>query len=668
MNKTGKSVLSVFLTLLLISLPLCAVPAFAEGAGVKADGGCGDGLTWTLTYDGVLTISGSGDMKDYYKSNVSLLGKERAPWYDYRSEIGVIVIETGVSSVGEYAFYGFSRPVTVQLPQSMELVGEYAFETDNAVSAVYYMAPVGQFGSIQIGNYNSKLISAPRHSHVSGGGTSSTRQQNLTQATCTAAGGYDIVESCNYCQLVLSSTHHTLPQLSHQAGEPVIENEVAATPQRDGRYDEVVYCVSCGTLLSRHTVTVPYVCPNHIPREAVFENEGYNEAVGWLAYDEVVYCAVCGAEISRTTYKIPYAGHRHTSGETRIQNEVRNAETGDVTYDEVVYCADCRYEISRTSVTGACPHTMKYRCNPPYFVPYTVVEASDINCGDLIGVPMHSYDLDHREPDGTGYHHYRVEYCALCGTALSMVEHPIYLRIDYQKDINSSYTGWKFHHVSLGCNLCNYEGVVELHPENSSDITRIWDDVYWEKPTCTQDGYRGYTVDCASCAQLYAELLAQPQYRDDPSILGNAEHKFEEAIYGTVDYSSTEVLPATHHANARTVAESEPTATEHGYSEGVYCPDCGTWLSGHEVIHNTLGERVYLDEYTEDGEQMVRIKCTVCGGEGLYAMEPVPPTEPANPDGGTNDRLASPLSKAIQSIINFFLRLIQWFPNLNMKN
>ena len=65
---------------------------------------------------------------------------------------------------------------------------------------------------------------------------------------------------------------------------------------------------------------------------------------------------------------------------------------------------------------------------------------------------------------------------------------------------------------------------------------------------------------------------------------------------------------------------------------------------------------------------MVRIKCTVCGGEGLYAMEPVPPTEPANPDGGTNDRPASPLSKAIQSIINFFLRLIQWFSNLNMKN
>lgn len=671
MLRTKKTFLILLLSLLLASLALCAVPAFAAENNVRASGECGangDNLTWTLTDDGVLTVSGTGAMKDYDKTEVSFLGKERAPWYEYRSEIHVIVLEDGVTRVGAYAFYVFPGMQSVQLPQSLNDVGEHAFDTDGAVNAVYYMAPIGLFGSINVQSNNERLLSAQRHSHVTGGGTSFTQQQNFTAATCTAAGGYDMIERCQYCQLVLNITHQTIPRKSHTPGEAVTENEVAATPQRDGRYDEVVYCVSCGTLLSRHTVTVPYVCPNHIPREAVFENEGYNEAVGSLAYDEVVYCAVCGAELSRVTYKTPYEGHRHTPGETRIQNEVLNAETGEVTYDELVYCSDCHYEISRTSVTGACPHTMKYRQELPYFVPYTVAQASDINYEDLIGVPMHSIFLDHTEPDGTGYHHYRVEYCALCGTALSMVEHPVYLRIDYQKDINSSYTGWKFHHVSLGCDLCNYEGVVEQHPENSNDITRTWDETNWEKPTCTQEGYRGYSVDCASCAQIYAQLLAQPQYRDDPSILGNAEHKFEEAIYGTVDYSSTEVLPATNHANAVTVPETAATATEHGHTEGVYCPDCETWLSGHEVIHNTLGERVYLDEYTEDGEQMVRIQCTVCGGEGLYAMEPIPPTEPANPDGGANGRPMSPISKAIQSIINFFLRLIQWFSNLNMKN
>ena len=92
----------------------------------------------------------------------------------------------------------------------------------------------------------------------------------------------------------------------------------------------------------------------------------------------------------------------------------------------------------------------------------------------------------------------------------------------------------------------------------------------------------------------------------------------------------------------------------------MYCPDCETWLSGHEVIHNTLGERVYLDEYTEDGEQMVRIKCTVCGGEGLYAMEPVPA-----PEAPEDEAPLSGIQKAIRSIMDFFLRLIKWLTSFN---
>ena len=127
----------------------------------------------------------------------------------------------------------------------------------------------------------------------------------------------------------------------------------------------------------------------------------------------------------------------------------------------------------------------------------------------------------------------------------------------------------------------------------------------------------------------------------------------------------TDVIAATGHQNAVTVPASEATETAHGHTEGVYCPDCNTWLSGHEVIHNTLGERTYLDEYTEDGEQMVVIKCTVCGGEGLYAVEPVAPTEPEIPDDGTDGKPMSLFAKAIQGFINIFLRLIQWIKNLS---
>ena len=571
MNKKLKSALGVFLTLLLISLPLCAVPAFAEGAGVKADGSCGGGLTWTLTYDGVLTISGSGDMKDYSKSNVSLLGKERAPWYDYRSEIGAIVIETGVTSVGEYAFYGFSRPVTVQLPPSLNLVGEYAFETDNAVSAVYYMAPVGQFGSIQIGHYNGKLISAPRHSHVSGGGTSDTRQENQTDATCTAAGGYDMIERCQYCQLVLNITHQTIPRKSHTPGEAVIENEVSATCYSQGRYDRVVYCVACGAQLSRNSVVIPAAHGETAVRvEKTWDN-------GFPRHSDVTYCTVCGGELSRAYHTMKL---RLTSGEDFCADP--HDLEAKISHRVEVLCMDCRpggYEVVLSS---------------------THIDSGD--SGSAIRRESFVITAPTCTSDGVAEH---CKYCIPCNdfkNRLSEVqEEPLF---DGGEPFFSRYSWISTVLPALG------------HDYDEGVITT--------PATCTAEGVKTFTC------------------HNDPS------HVYTEAV------------PATGHPNAVTVPEAAATATEHGHTEGVWCPDCETWLSGHEVIHNTLGERVYLDEYTEDGERMVRIQCTVCGGEGLYAMEPVPA-----PEAPEDEPPLSGIQKAIRSIMDFFLRLIKWLTSFN---
>ena len=68
-----------------------------------ASGTCGaqgDNLTWTLTPDGTLTISGKGAMEDYEK-NFSW-----APWYTYRirEQIRAAVLADGVTSIGSWAF------------------------------------------------------------------------------------------------------------------------------------------------------------------------------------------------------------------------------------------------------------------------------------------------------------------------------------------------------------------------------------------------------------------------------------------------------------------------------------------------------------------------------------------------------------------------------------
>ena len=66
-----RKIVSVLLCVLLLA-SLLPVSAFAD---TTASGTCGYNLTWTLE-DGTLTISGTGEMKDYYPSN----NDTTAPW------------------------------------------------------------------------------------------------------------------------------------------------------------------------------------------------------------------------------------------------------------------------------------------------------------------------------------------------------------------------------------------------------------------------------------------------------------------------------------------------------------------------------------------------------------------------------------------------------------
>ena len=93
-------------------------------------GTCGENLTWTLTYDGVLTISGTGEMTDY--PNFA-----DVPWNAYREKILSVVMEPGVTSVGGYAFFQCINMTSVEMPEGVTSIGDNAFSAcRNLTSAV----------------------------------------------------------------------------------------------------------------------------------------------------------------------------------------------------------------------------------------------------------------------------------------------------------------------------------------------------------------------------------------------------------------------------------------------------------------------------------------------------------------------------------------------------
>ena len=91
-----------------------------------------DGLAWEISDDGVLTISGSGPMADY-----GWYGDNAAPWREYYFDILSVVIEEGVTSIGNMAFYGCSKLTQpVEIPDSVTSIGEQAFRDCTALTGV----------------------------------------------------------------------------------------------------------------------------------------------------------------------------------------------------------------------------------------------------------------------------------------------------------------------------------------------------------------------------------------------------------------------------------------------------------------------------------------------------------------------------------------------------
>ena len=88
---------------------------------VVASGTCGENLTWSLNSNGVLSIRGTGEMDNYDAWNTY------SPWSSQNGNIISVIIENGVTSIGDYAFYDCTSLVDVDIADSVTSIGDDSF-------------------------------------------------------------------------------------------------------------------------------------------------------------------------------------------------------------------------------------------------------------------------------------------------------------------------------------------------------------------------------------------------------------------------------------------------------------------------------------------------------------------------------------------------------------
>jgi hypothetical protein len=126
-------------------------------------GDTGD-CTWTLTGtppNYTLTISGKGNMKDYYK-------EINSPWYPYKENIKTLIIQDGVTSIGDRAFFDCSGLTdTLTIPNSVEFIGDEAFYDCSGLTSIINLNPKPQYinSSVFKGvNTSNCVLKVPRNS------------------------------------------------------------------------------------------------------------------------------------------------------------------------------------------------------------------------------------------------------------------------------------------------------------------------------------------------------------------------------------------------------------------------------------------------------------------------------------------------------------------------
>ena len=168
---------------LLVLLMTAATGAWAQGDGTPENPWISGDCSVTLS-GGTLTISGTGAIADYTAAN-------KQPWYSSVSSITTVVVEAGVTHIGNNSFRDFTNMTSVSLPDGLETIGNFAFNgcTNASFTTITIPASVTSTGTyIFTGCTHLATVNFSAGSNLTGIG-------NYAFRNCSALGSITIPAS-----------------------------------------------------------------------------------------------------------------------------------------------------------------------------------------------------------------------------------------------------------------------------------------------------------------------------------------------------------------------------------------------------------------------------------------------------------------------------------------
>ena len=115
----------------------------ASGYCGSTSEGNGENISWELNSNGLLTVSGTGKMKEFTSSN--------SPWKN-DNRIREATISNGITNIGTFAFYGCTSLVSVEIPDSVVTIGQSSFSGCVSLDSITLPDSVIEIGSDSFSN------------------------------------------------------------------------------------------------------------------------------------------------------------------------------------------------------------------------------------------------------------------------------------------------------------------------------------------------------------------------------------------------------------------------------------------------------------------------------------------------------------------------------------